>query len=86
MHAHSKMLWGFFRTESGLNLLSIAGTAGIWGYATIEAIRKHITIGELAMVFQAAQQGQQQITTLIQAGGGCIETRCSSRISLACSI
>lgn len=69
MRAHAKMLSRFFRMESSLNVLSVAGIAGIWGYAIVEAIREHLTIGELAMVFQAAQQGQHQITTLIQAGG-----------------
>ena len=39
----------------GLNLLSLIGVAAIWAYAVYQAVYGRITIGDLALVFQAAQ-------------------------------
>ena len=64
-----KLVFAFFKVNVGLNLVSLIGVVGIWAYAIHQAILGHITIGDLALVFQAAQQSRNLLSSLIGAGG-----------------
>jgi len=46
------------RAEFLLGLLSMAGIACIWLYAIVQAVLARITIGDVALAFQAAEQGR----------------------------
>lgn len=45
-------------------LLSMAGTAAIWGYAAVRAVGRHITVGDVALVFQAAERSRSGLISL----------------------
>ncbi|NKB68532.1 MAG: ATP-binding cassette domain-containing protein [Candidatus Latescibacteria bacterium] len=45
-------------------LLSMAGTAAIWGYAVVRAVNGHITVGDVALAFQAAEQARSGLSRL----------------------
>ncbi len=47
-------------------LLSMVGTASIWAYAVIRAIGGHITVGDVALAFQAAERGRSGLDTLFR--------------------
>ena len=47
-------------------LLSMMGTAVIWAYAAISAASGHITIGDVALVFQAAESSRGGLSSLFQ--------------------
>ena len=47
-------------------LLSMAGTASIWAYAVIRAASGHITVGDVALAFQAAERGRSGLEALFQ--------------------
>ncbi len=64
-----KLVFSFFKVNVGLNLVSLIGVAAIWGYAVYEAVLGNITIGDLALVFQAAQQSRNLLAGLISSGG-----------------
>lgn len=64
-----KLVFGIFKVNIGLNLVSLVGVAAIWGYAVYQAVLGHITIGDLALVFQAAQQSRNLLSSLISSGG-----------------
>lgn len=59
----------FLRVNMGLNLLSLGGVGTIWAYAVFQATLARITIGDLALVFQAAQNVRNSLGGLIGAGG-----------------
>ena len=59
----------FLRVNMGLNVLSLGGVGAIWGYAVFQAALARITIGDLALVFQAAQNVRNGLGGLIGAGG-----------------
>lgn len=52
-----------------LGLFSFAGTASIWGYAIYQAVHHSITIGDVALAFQAAERSRNSLTELFKAGG-----------------
>ena len=64
-----RLVFSFFKVNIWLNLVSLVGVAGIWGYAVYEAVLGNITIGDLALVFQAAQQSRNLLASLISSGG-----------------
>ena len=59
----------FLRVNMGFNLLSLGGVGAIWAYAVFQATLGRITIGDLALVFQAAQNVRNSLGGLIAAGG-----------------
>lgn len=59
----------FLRVNMALNLLSLGGVCAIWAYAVFQATLERITIGDLALVFQAAQNVRNSLGGLIGAGG-----------------
>ena len=59
----------FLRINMGLNVLSLGGVGAIWVYAVFQAALARITIGDLAMVFQAAQNVRNSLGGLIASGG-----------------
>lgn len=65
---HELMLH-FLRYHVMFNLLSLAGVASIWAYAVVQATIARITIGDLALVFQSAQNSRSALAGLISAGG-----------------
>ena len=69
LRAIRKLVISFFKVNVGLNLVSLIGVAGIWAYAIYQAVLGHITIGDLALVFQAAQQSRNLLAGLISSGG-----------------
>jgi ATP-binding cassette subfamily B protein len=49
-----------------LGLLSMVGTASIWAYAVIKAVGGHITVGDVALAFQAAERGRSGLDSLFR--------------------
>ena len=69
MRAYRKMLLDVLKVDGGLDLVSLAGVASIWTYAVYQAALARITIGDLTLVFNAAQQGRGMLSQLVGAGG-----------------
>ncbi len=44
--------------------LSMAGTAAIWGYAVVRAAGRQITVGDVALAFQAAERSRSGLVSL----------------------
>ena len=64
-----QLLLHFLRYNMVLNVLSLVGVASIWAYAVFQAVLARITIGDLALVFQAAQNSRASLAGLISSGG-----------------
>ena len=47
-----------------LGLIAMVGTASIWAYAVVRAVGGHISVGTLALAFQAAEQGRSRFSKL----------------------
>ena len=58
------------KVNSGLDVLAMSGLISIYAFAVYQAAHGDITIGSLAMVFQAAQQSQSMLSGLIMSSGG----------------
>lgn len=56
-------------TNISLSLLSIAGTAGIWIYAIIQAAQSRITLGDAVLVLQTAEQARDRVSALFYEAG-----------------
>ena len=69
LRAYRRLLLRTLRVRTGLDLVSLAGVASIWAYAVYQAALARITIGDLTLVFSAAQQGRNQLNALIGSGG-----------------
>ena len=67
--AYRKMLLRLMKVRTGLDMVSLAGVASIWAYAVYQATLARITIGDLTLVFNAAQQGRSLLTGLVGSGG-----------------
>ena len=65
-----KMLLKFLRFHGGLDVLSLAGVASIWGYAVYQGALRRISIGDVTLVLQAAQQGQAMLKSVVQDAAG----------------
>ena len=57
------------RANALLGLASSAGTAGIWIYAVVQAIWRTITIGDVVLVFQAAERSRSMLGSFFRAIG-----------------
>ena len=68
-----QLMLHFLRFNMALNLLSLVGVASIWAYAVLQAVLARISIGDLALVFQAAQNSRASLGALISSGGGVYE-------------
>ena len=68
-----QLMLHFLRFNRALNLLSLVGAASIWAYAVLQAVLARISIGDLALVFQAAQNSRASLAALISSGGGVYE-------------
>ncbi|MEW6755752.1 MAG: ABC transporter ATP-binding protein [Candidatus Latescibacterota bacterium] len=55
--------------SAGVGVLSMAGVAGIWLYAIVQAVHARITIGGVALVFQAAEQARHRLAHLFLGAG-----------------
>ena len=70
---HLKALQNVLRkilmADMSVNQISFLGLAVIWAYAIWAVMGRQITIGSLAMVFQAAQQAQNQLNAVVQSAG-----------------
>lgn len=64
-----RLMLQFLRVNMGLNVLSLGGVAAIWAYAVFQAVLARITIGDLALVFQAAQRVRDGLGGIIASGG-----------------
>lgn len=49
--------------------LSMAGTAAVWGYAVVLGATRRITVGDVALAFQAAEQGRNGLNRLFLIAG-----------------
>lgn len=67
--AYMKLQILFMKINLGFNSVSFMGVASVWLFAVYQAVNGHITIGELTMVFTAAQSASQQLNGLMRSGG-----------------
>ena len=49
-----------------LGLITMMGTASIWAYAVVRTVGGHISVGTLALAFQAAEQGRSGFSNLFR--------------------
>ena len=61
----SKLQVLFMKINLSFNTVSFMGVAVVWLYAIYQAVNQQITIGELTMVFSAAQSASQQLSGLM---------------------
>jgi ATP-binding cassette subfamily B protein len=64
-----KLVFSYERTNSLAVLFSVAGMALIWAFAIMQAALARITVGDLALVFQAAAQVQSGLSSLFRTLG-----------------
>lgn len=69
LRAYLRMLLRSLRVRTGLDVVSLAGVASIWAYAVYQAALARITVGDLTLVFNAAQQARGQLNALVGSGG-----------------
>ena len=70
LEGYKGMQLGFLKTQAGFDLLATAGLGAIWVYALYEAVLRRISIGDLTLVLQSAQQAQSLLTSVIGAASG----------------
>ena len=69
LRAYLRMQLRSLRVRTGLDVVSLAGVASIWAYAVYQAALARITVGDLTLVFNAAQQARGQLNALVGSGG-----------------
>ena len=69
LRAYLRMLLRSLRVRTGLDIVSLIGVASIWAYAVYQAALARITVGDLTLVFNAAQQARSQLNALVGSGG-----------------
>ncbi len=69
LRAYLRMMMRSLRVRTGLDIVSLAGVASIWAYAVYQAALARITVGDLTLVFNAAQQARSQLNALVGSGG-----------------
>ena len=69
LRAYLRMQFRSLRVRTGLDIVSLAGVASIWAYAVYQAALARITVGDLTLVFNAAQQARSQLNALVGSGG-----------------
>lgn len=57
------------RANIVLSLFSLVGAAGIWGYAIVQAVRSHITLGTVSLVLQTVEQARSRMGALFSEAG-----------------
>ena len=62
-----KLLLKLLKMNIGLNILSMGGVASVWGYGVYQAVLQKITLGDLSLVFQSAQQSRSLLTGVISS-------------------
>ena len=67
--ALGQLLFHLLRRDVVLSILSLAGLGAIWAYAAFQAVLARITVGDLAMVFQASQNSRDSLEALVREGG-----------------
>ena len=70
-----KYRFALARSETLLGMLSMVGTAGIWAFAVLQGVHRKITIGDVALVFQAAEQTRSALRQTFQRGTQVYENR-----------
>lgn len=70
LKANIQLMFFSMKINSGLDVLAMSGLICIYGFAVYQAANGDISIGSLAMVFQAAQASQSMLAGLIMNGGG----------------
>ena len=70
IQALQRLLIRLFGANVGMSLISYVGIVSIYCYAVFSAVMSRITIGELTMVAQAAQQCSSGLTSVIRQLGG----------------
>lgn len=70
LRANMKLMFYSTKIYSGLDVLAMVGLISIYAFAIYGAAQGSITLGSLAMVFQAAQQSQSMLAALISSSGG----------------
>lgn len=66
---HQTILFAQERWSLLATLLSVAGVGLLWGYAIRQALLAQITLGDLALVFQAAEQARSRLSQLFSSMG-----------------
>ena len=68
-HADDRNHWlRLGRTDLLYGLLSVAGTLTIWCYAIFRGLMGMITIGDVSLAFQAAEQGRSRFSNTFSSG------------------
>ena len=68
-HADDRNHWlRLGRTDLLYGLLSVAGTLTIWCYAIFRGLMGMITIGDVSLAFQAAEQGRYRFSNTFSSG------------------
>jgi len=62
-------------THSCLGLLSMVGTAAIWGYAVVQAVQGRMTLGDVALAFQSSERVRDALEQLFSRAGLLYENR-----------
>ena len=65
-----QMLVKFLGFHGSLDVLSLGGVASVWGYAVYQAALARISIGDVTLVLQAAQQFQTMLKSVVQNAAG----------------
>ena len=55
--------------NASLGLVAALGTGGIWAYAILQTVLGRITLGDITMVFQAANQSRKALEEIFGRGG-----------------
>ena len=61
------------KRQALLALLSLAGTMGIWVYTGLQALARRISLGDLALVFQATERSRLALEQVSYFGGFLVE-------------
>lgn len=66
---YAKVIFAQERLNILLSVLSMIGTGGIWAYAIVQTALNHLSIGDLALAFQAVEQARRGMSNLFSQGG-----------------
>lgn len=61
------------RTNAALSVLAAVGTFSVWAYAILQAITQRITVGDLALTFQAAELTRSTLSDVFRWSGILLE-------------
>lgn len=66
---YGKIIFAQERLNILLSVISTIGSASIWAYAIAQTVLNRITLGDLALAFQAVEQGRRGMSDLFSGGG-----------------